>query len=88
MSMAAGIIAAAFGGSALGFVHFAALEMQVHALAGRQGLLRTALPMLRFALTGGGLYLCVRAGAAPLAAAMLGFLIARAMMLRGRVGRA
>ena len=32
--------------------------------------------------------LCARAGAVPLAAAMLGFVIARAMMLRGKAGPA
>jgi hypothetical protein len=47
MSMAAVIIVAAFGGTALGLVHLGALEMQVRALTGRQGVLRTALPMLR-----------------------------------------
>lgn len=73
---------AALGGVALGLVHFAALEMQVRALVEKQGVVRIVLPMARFAITAAGLYLAVRMGAAPLAAATLGFLIARAAMLR------
>ncbi len=75
-------------GTALGRLHFAALQMQVRALIENQGAVLCLVPMARFIVTAGGLYLAVRLGAVPLLGVTFGFVIARTARVRWKRGAA
>ena len=70
-------------GFGLGLVHFASLgRVSALFLAGGSPVRALALQFARLALLAGFLVLAARLGAAPLLAAALGVLIARAVVLR------
>lgn len=73
----------AIGGFAFGLLYFAALKRTVLTLASHRGVLAPlSLTLGRVAAAVGFLALAARLGAAPLLAAFVGFLVARAVALR------
>ena len=73
----------AFAGLAFGLVYFASLKRSVRVLvAGKDRLGALALTSGRIAAAVAFLYAAAKLGAAPLLAAFVGFLMARALALR------
>jgi N-ATPase, AtpR subunit len=76
------IAAFAVFGLALGAAHFSAIDQQSRALMRRAGWMAAALPLLRFAVTGAGLFFAATEGAAALLATAAGISAARLFALR------
>ena len=77
------LIAFALFGLALGTAHFSILACNVrHLMQGRALAPAIALPLLRFAVVGGGFALATFEGAGALLSCLTGLLVARAMALR------
>ena len=73
----------ALAGFTLGLAYFAALKRSVALFVGRKGWFGLlALTLGRIGATAGFLFVAARLGAAPLLAAFIGFLMARALALR------
>ena len=73
----------AIAGLAFGFVHFASLKRSVSLFVGRKGWFGPlALTLGRIAAAVAFLFVAAKLGAAPLLAAFIGFLMARALALR------
>jgi len=71
-------------GLAFGFIYFAALRRSVNLFVGGKGWLGPlALTVGRIGAAAGFLFVAAKLGAAPLLAAFIGFLMARAVALRG-----
>jgi len=83
--IAHGIVALVFAciGAAAGFLHLTLLSWNIRALFGQaRGVLATAAPLLRGAITIAAFSAAAGQGAVPLVAALTGFLIARTVVLR------
>ncbi len=75
----------AFAGLLFGLLYFATLRRSVALFVGRKGWLGPlALTMGRFGAAAGFLLVAAKLGAAPLLAAFVGFLIARALALHAQ----
>ncbi len=79
---AAAIAGFALFGLALGTAHYAAIHLQSRALMRRAGWEMAALPLLRFVVTGAGLFFAATEGAAQLLAAAAGISAARLVAFR------
>lgn len=76
-------IAALLAGAALGIVYFTMLRRAVRRLATPEASFAAVIPyLLRLPLAAGGFWLIAQAGAAPLLAALAGFVAARHAMQR------
>jgi hypothetical protein len=77
------MVLAAAAGLMFGLLYFAALKRSVTLFVGSHGWLGPLALMLgRFGAAAGFLFVAAKLGAAPLLAAFLGFLMARAVVLR------
>ena len=75
----------AFAGLLFGLLYFATLKHSVAMFVGRKGWLGPlALTLGRFGAAAGFLFVAAKLGAAPLLAAFIGFLIARALTLHAQ----
>ncbi|MGB8366265.1 MAG: ATP synthase subunit I [Rhizomicrobium sp.] len=70
-------------GALSGYLHLMLLSLGVRALVGRaRGVLPMLIPLARIAATTAALAFAARQGAMPLLAALAGFLIVRALLVR------